>query len=706
MQTNQSAGELAPDLDARQDTDQFQNGARALTNRRCLIGGGTKRSPGTWYEASLPGPAWCADFIVNQATQYVLAFGDGRVDAFVEDVVTGHLTAAGSVTGALWTGAIWRQMDYVQSGNTAFLFHPTMPTQVLTRTGVSTWAVANFTFFVSGPRTEQPYFKVAAPTRTLQPSALTSSITLTISGTDAWFVAAHVGQIVRYLGRQCIITAVAGDGLSCTATVQELLPSTNRITVGSSAGFTVNELVTGATTGANGIIGAIPDSTHLDVISTNQTAFAGTEIVVGPQAKSAMSGTSPTTSAAVTDWDEALCSPVFGYPACGTLHRNRLLFGGHAAVPDAMIGSKFNNLFSFDVDNASDGDAIFETIGDSGASVIVQMHSAEQLIVATDHGLYYVPETISNPFTPTSISFIQFGSPWPITATAKMRAFDDGVMCASGSLIIKARPTGNIYASWVADEVSLLASHLVSNPTRLAVTSNFGGGPERYAVAVNDDGTLMWLQLVEAQKIRNMTPRTTAGMFTSVAALGKHLFATSERSVAGGIQYYLELFDQDVTLDLTTEYATKVLMDAGVPSRYGATAVNVITSDMRYHLGVYPPSLTNLPIGPYQAGLFYDSTIETLPPVIQDQEGDHAGEPLRICQFFVRVRASARFSGNGTSLAAYDVIDDVSVAPPQKDGWYMFEPLGWGIDPTITLNQPDPLPFEMLAIKSIVVYGS
>jgi hypothetical protein len=53
------------------------------------------------------------------------------------------------------------------------------------------------------------------------------------------------------------------------------------------------------------------------------------------------------------------------------------------------------------------------------------------LLIATDHGLYYVPESQANPFRPTSIAFFPFGSPWPITASVKMRSFDDGVLLVS-----------------------------------------------------------------------------------------------------------------------------------------------------------------------------------------------------------------------------------------------------------------------------------
>jgi hypothetical protein len=111
LQTNFSSGELAPDILIRQDTEQYQSGAKSLRSRRCMIGGGTKRRPGTRRMAELLQDGRAEGFVVNQTTRYVLVFSDGRVDAFVQDVATGRVTAAGSVTGAPWTGNIWRDMD-------------------------------------------------------------------------------------------------------------------------------------------------------------------------------------------------------------------------------------------------------------------------------------------------------------------------------------------------------------------------------------------------------------------------------------------------------------------------------------------------------------------------------------------------------------------------------------------------------------------
>lgn len=694
LQTNFSAGELAPEFAGRMDADQYKNGAKSLLNRRCLISGGTKRRPGSKVVAEPGVPFRPVDFIVNQATRYVLAFYDGGMKAYLPDG-----TAAGSLTSQPWTGAIWQEMDYAQAGNAIVLTHAGMIPQIVTRTGTSSWSRAQISFSTGAwGRLQQPYYKTAPTAMTLAPSALTGNINLTASA--AWFTSSHPSQRIRYLGRECIINTITSPTIAACSVI-ERLPSTQTLTVTSSNNFSTKQVILGNTTGAKGQITGIPDGTHITVVIIQGLTEFAAETLIGPDAVTAISAVAAATAAAVTDWDEQIIGPVYGSPACVELHRNRLLFGGHPSVPDALMGSSLLDIFDFNVGDASDGDGFFETIGDAGASTIAQLHSAEQLLVLTDRGAYYVPESAANPFRPTSIAFYPFGSPWPITASTKTQPFDGGVLMVSGSNVIKAKPTGDVSRSWDADEVSLLSSHLVRLPVWMAVTTNFASGPERYAIIGNSDGTIAALQLVEAQRIRNMTPWETDGEYSGGCCLGDLIFVATRRVLSSTPRYFLEVFDQDWTLDGAREYAD--LSDA--TTDYGFEENINVVSQVTYHLGTLSNALaSDLPAGPYQVGWYYDSTIEPFPPVIEDREGSHFGEMMRITEAHVLVRNSARFTVNGTTLQAYQASESLSAPPPLRTQPQRFRFLGWGIEPTMRITQPDPLPLEVSAVKTVTAY--
>lgn len=725
LQTSFASGEIAPEIAMRQDTDQYQNGAKSLLNRRMLIGGGHVRRPGSWLESELDVDPVICEFIVNQSTQYVLSFSSGEMHAYLRDTETGHLTASGSVSGP-WFDPIYKEMDWVQRGNVIFLTHVDMVQQRIERTAASTWVRTDFSYSI-GPssRPEQPYLKLAAASVTLTPSARTGSVTAIAS--TASFTTAHIGSYIRYVGKAMRITAYTST-TQVTATVIETLPKSQRLTVGSSANFTVNEVVEGATSSAKGIVAAIPDGTHIDVVCTvegrpvpggpsrvtvnesgttvtvtpgTSTAFT-TENLVGPVATTAISAVADIDPAAVVDWDEQMFGPAYGYPSCVEIHRGRLLFAGCPAAPDYLAGSTIGDLYNFNTATGGDADAIIEPIGDAGASKIVQLCSAEQLLVLTDRGAYYCPETPANPFRASSIAFYPFGSPWPITPTAQVQPFDNGAIMVSGSMVIKARQTGNQSAVWDAEEISLLAPHLLNLPDRITVVSNFGSNPERYAIMHNADNTLAVLQHNDAQKIRNFTPWTTNGDYLSTAAISGDVYVAVKRIIDGTTIYTLELFDQDITLDCATQYETQEEMDASVETQYGSEEVNVVTPD--YHLGTWPVSLNTFPDGPYVVGFNYESTTELLPPAIAGPEGPLAGDFMRIVECYVHVISSARFAANGLALTAYQAADDLTEPPPLKEGPQRFQFMGWQREPTVTITQSDPLPLKILAVRTVVAW--
>ena len=202
----------------RQDTDQYQNGAKSLLNRRMLIGGGHVRRPGSWWEDDLAGDAIIADFIVNQTTQYILAFTDGLMTAYLRNVVTGHLTLSGTCAGP-WTGDIFKEMDWVQRANVIFLTHISMIPQRIERTSTTTWVRTDFAFAV-GPslRPEQPYLKLTSALSTLQPGAVSGSVALFAS--EGIFVSAHIGTYVRYLGKAMLITSVSNSQVAVATVIE------------------------------------------------------------------------------------------------------------------------------------------------------------------------------------------------------------------------------------------------------------------------------------------------------------------------------------------------------------------------------------------------------------------------------------------------------------------------------------------------------
>src|SRR5690606_33601830 len=122
------------------------------------------------------------------------------------------------------------------------------------------------------------------------------------------------------------------------------------------------------------------------------------------------------------------------------------------------------------------------------------------------------------------------------------------------------------------------------------------------------------------------------------------------------------------------------------------------------YLGTYPPTLSTLTAGPYIVGLYYVAVIETLPPVVDDEKGAASCDMMRIVECYAHVIGAQRFQGNGYTLSAYQVSHEVDQPPPEKNGPQKFNFLGWRREPTIVFNQPDPLPLDVLAVRTTVAF--
>jgi hypothetical protein len=704
LKTNFAAGELAPEIAMRRDTKQYRDGAKSLLNSRVLLGGGVKRRSGTERITTTPnGDSFIFEFIYNQTTQYVLVFSAERMDAYSRDPDTGVLTAAGNVTSCPWTGKKFKTMDVCVSGNTIIVTHPDF-LHTIVRTGASTWVADEFPFYIDAQaRVHEPHTKVAANATTILPSALGGSITLTTSA--AHWTADYVGKRIRVIDREVEITAYTSSTV-VTATVLQPLRPYQDLTVASSIFFAVDDVVEGETSGAKGIVLAVPNATTVSVVITEALTKFEAEELIGPNGHSTISAVADASPLPVRDWSEALYHVTTGFPRCAVIHRGRILFGGSAAAPSALAGSSIINIFDFDVGTGSDSEGFLETIGDTASITIIRLHSTEQLLVLTDSGPYYVPESAQNVFRPSSLAFNKFGGNWPALSTRTVD-FDGGVLYLSGSIVIKLAPTGSNTAFWDATEKSFLCPHLIRTPVDICVVDNYLGGPERYACIVNADGTLAVMQLIDAEEIRNFVPWQTTGEFKSACALFGQIYAVVRRDSSAST-YYLETFLDELSLDSTVEFADETALNAGKGAAFGTATVNVCVTDgetQLFHLGTYPLNhLPYVPPGPYQVGFFYDRNIELMPPNIEDSGGNMAGDLMRIVEATVHVLESARFAANGYELQAYQINKDTNLPPPHRTGPRYFQFLGWEVEPTITITQPDPMPLTVLAIGTKVSF--
>lgn len=214
--TSFTAGEVDVDLAGRGDLALYANGARALRNVVVAPIGGVRRRPGLRHVATARGPGRLIAFEFNTEQTYLLALSDGWLDIYAEGEKVAELATP-------WSAAQIAQLNWTQSADTLLVVHPDVAPRKITRTGVDTWTMAEWSYFEENGILFVPCHKFAEDAVTLTPSGTSGSITLSASAPV--FQADHAGLRFRVGGKQVLITAVASP-TSANAEVKQTLTGT------------------------------------------------------------------------------------------------------------------------------------------------------------------------------------------------------------------------------------------------------------------------------------------------------------------------------------------------------------------------------------------------------------------------------------------------------------------------------------------------
>ena len=646
-----STGEVGPEFLQRAEEELQNESAQALRNVIIANAGGVMRRPGTVPKASVTNGTSrrieVFDLVGDEIRCIVLT--DGQVDIYEDD---------GTIEDTLvapWLEADIDDIVHTNGDNTFYFFGNFKPQKLTYTAGV--WTLADMTYESSiGSTIAQPYWRFSSTKGiSLTPSALTGSITLTAS--DDLFVADHVGTRFRYIGNEIEITGYT-NATTVTGTVITSLYPTIDVTVASSAGFQVGELIVGDTSGAEGIITSIPDGTSLIVtLTTGYTYFADTEKVDGPSATTTVSGTpTNTTPAASVIWDEQMISSVRGYPRTGCLHRNRLIMAGFPQAPNAIAASATGFENDFDLGQAEDSDAFIEALGDDQNASIRHLVSSEQLIVLTDRAPYYVPENENSPFSPTRISFNRISTDG--ASTVRPLLTPEGVVFVDNAkrlLVIGA--TGSVRASWAVQELSLFSTHLMTDPKSLTYVDGLGNRSERYVLVLNSDST------VAAVAYRRGAEQVGVSLWTPATGFDWLSFASWKTRLFCLQGDFFAEFDMDAVMDLEYPYdvALPLVAQVGLDlyiAREGVVWQGPFEVDSGGLVGTVDPAAGQT------AGMDFRTSIIPSPPVAKS----FGYERRRVSRLWTDVLETGPYRVDGELVNTHDEDDDIESPPPLRSG--------------------------------------
>lgn len=175
--TNFTAGMFDPKLYGRSDIEQYRNGAKDLVN--CIIEwyGGATRTPGTYYVAEVKDSAddtRLVPFVFSNVETYILEFGDLYIRFFKDNGAINSGATPYEVTTTYTEDEVF-DIQYVQTADVLYLFHPDHAPAQLIRTTDTSWALSDVTF-VWGP-----WQDLNTTATTMDAGATTGNTTLTAS---------------------------------------------------------------------------------------------------------------------------------------------------------------------------------------------------------------------------------------------------------------------------------------------------------------------------------------------------------------------------------------------------------------------------------------------------------------------------------------------------------------------------------------------
>ena len=650
IQTNFSTGELDPLLRARVDLQAYSNALEEATNVVCQPQGGIRRRPGLKYITSLPSSGTesagngvrLVEFEFSTTDSYMLCFTHNRMYIFKNEALITNINGSGNA-----------YLDTSSVGITSSILSTMCWTQsadtlIVVHKDLAPVRIvrgANDASWTASAITFDAIPKYAFspsftnPSGTLTPSAVSGKVTLTAS-TGTPFSSGSVGQYIN-------------------ATPQ------GRAKIVKYTSPTVVDAIT-----------------EFPFFNTSAIANGSWEYESGY---------------------EAVWSSGKGWPRSVTFHEGRLYFGGSKSRPSTLWGSKVGLFFDFEPTEGLDDDAVEATLDTNTFNAVVDIISGRDLQIFTTGGEFYVPQNGLDPITPTNF-FVKTASRNGIKEGIRIQQLESGTLFVQrqGKSLNEFAYT-DTQATYVTAKISLLAGHLMKNPTRIALRRSVATDENDLLLMTNaDDGSMAVFSLLRAQNVIAPSEFTTVdGRFIDVGVDIDTIYAVVKRNVNGADAYYVEYFDETALADSSKVGGTASSVSM---AHLVSESVNVILDGAVQANQVVPGGGTvtfpRTAATSYQVGLPINVKVVTMPVDLKLQTGTRIGFKKRIVEVNAIVTETQHMKINGTEIPFRQFGSILDDAVAEYTGTKTLHGiLGYSQEAKITIEQDVPLKMTLLGLE-------
>jgi hypothetical protein len=410
-------------------------------------------------------------------------------------------------------------------------------------------------------------------------------------------------------------------------------------------------------------------------------------------------GSLPDTGASA-DWEESAFSSIRGWPVSACFHQDRLVLGGSRDLPNRLWLSASGQLFNFDRGTGLDDQSIEFGLFSDQVNAIRAVFSGRHLQVFTTGGEWMVS---GDPLTPSSIQLnrqTRIGSS-PARNLPPVDVDGSTIFAARSGQAVHEFAYTEVQQAYQANDLALLASHLVRNPVSMAYDQT-----RRLLHVCLENGTLATLTLFRAEQVTAWTLQTTDGAFRAVAEVEGRVYVAVER--AGSLR--LERFDDALAMDAALDGTSTAPRTSwsGLAHLEGREVAVLADGAPREPAQVLGGGVSISPgARSAQFGLPFEHVIEPLPPELVTAAGARVG-PMRSVSVVFRLLETQSLEvdlGRGLQPVPFRRFDTpvLDAAPPSFTGDVRVSALGWRRDtsrPLWRIVGKAPLPMTLLSVTT------
>ena len=420
---------------------------------------------------------------------------------------------------------------------------------------------------------------------------------------------------------------------------------------------------------------------------------------------------------------EAAWSNTRGWPMTATFHEGRLYFGGSDSLPSTLFGSKVGDFFNFKAAEGLDDDAIKITLATDQVNTITGLRSGRDLQIFTTGAEFFIPQGDLDPITPTNIvaksSTRRGAKPFIRPASA-----EGGTLFVQRSgKAIRELLFSDVELSYVANNISLLASHLLVDPKKLALRPSTdttegdlflvvnGTNTTGYrASSLTHGGEIAAFVLNKGQNIVAASHLETDGTFVDIGVDIDDIYVIVERSIGGATKYYVEIFDDDFTTDASTKKTSSFSgTNYSGHSHLEGKTVKLIRDDIVDADDTVSSGAIDVVAQPstyLEVGLDYSVQVTTNPVELRLSSGSVQSQQKRIVEVTPNLFRTQNLTINGNIVPLQNLAisgsGGVSTFTGKKK---MSGFLGYSRDAQITISQDQPVFMTVLSLDYKVSTG-